>query len=113
MNPRSAIITSVSVALTITIIVFGHLLFSKKTTALDNIRDGSVDTSGWKTYTNGQFGFKIKYPNSWVPGLQETDNITGKMVSVSLMKPYQNGDTKIPTAAIQFFIQYNGKGGKI
>src|SRR6266481_368340 len=112
MNPRSAIITSVSVALTITIIVFGHLLFPKKTTALDNIRDGSVDTSGWKTYTNGQFGFKIKYPNSWVPGLQETDNITGKMVSVSLMKPYQNGDTKIPTAAIQFFIQYNGKGGK-
>jgi len=77
MNPRSAIIMSASVALAITVIVFGHLLFSKKTTALDNIRDGSVDTSGWKTYTNDKHGFTVMYPPYLKAGAVSDNSVLG------------------------------------
>ena len=27
--------------------------------------DGSIDTSDWKTYTNKEYGFSLKYPGEW------------------------------------------------
>lgn len=63
-----------------------------------------IDTSDWKTYRNKDFGFKVQYPKEWVIHTG-TDNITGKIVSVSLDQPYQSDDKKAPSASVQFFIQ--------
>lgn len=35
------------------------------TTPAQNVGD-VVDTSGWKTYRNEEFGFEVWYPNQWV-----------------------------------------------
>lgn len=31
----------------------------------EDIQEKNVDTSGWKTYSNNWYGFKIKYPHDW------------------------------------------------
>ncbi len=92
----------------ISIIVIGYFIFSFKSLSPTGNQTQRLDTSDWKTYRNEDFGFEVKYPKTWVVGLELTNNITGKVDSISLMKPYQESDTEIyRRVAVQFSIQRN------
>ncbi len=42
------------------------------------------ETANWKTYTNNQYGFEVKYPSDWE---QITPNITGQALLTVGFKP--------------------------
>ncbi|MFA4937152.1 MAG: PsbP-related protein [Patescibacteria group bacterium] len=43
----------------------------------------STDTTDWKTYRNEQYGFKVKYPNSFVKDFDENDSIFWHPIGLS------------------------------
>ncbi|OGY91286.1 MAG: hypothetical protein A3B31_00835 [Candidatus Komeilibacteria bacterium RIFCSPLOWO2_01_FULL_53_11] len=66
-----------------------------KVTALEN-SNKTTDTevpADWKTYTNGEYGFSIKYPADWTVGPQGTD-FTGTLPSVPFYSPDLRGDAR-------------------
>ncbi len=62
-----------------------------------------IDTLGWKTYRNEDFGFEAKYPSTWhVRTL--INNTVENIFSVSFDKLNQAGE---PNASIYFMLQRN------
>lgn len=59
----------ITIIITAVIVGFGTYWLTPKATAptvsLTPTPSASADTSGWKTYTNTQYGFEFKYPESW------------------------------------------------
>jgi len=54
-------------------------------------------TAGWKTYTNTQYGFEFKYPQSWVfedhsPTIDEVNKI---LLSITIAGPNQNFSVRV------------------
>jgi hypothetical protein len=45
-------------------------------TGADPASAGAGSTRGWRTYTNGRFGFAVRFPNDWPRG-EEADNGDG------------------------------------
>ncbi len=79
--------------------IFSSILDSFKFTNLD-----SQTSSDWKTYTNTQYGFSLKYPKSWYSSISPVDNFSlnqdwGKQVSENAI--FQN-----PIGAIGTTVPY-------
>ncbi len=44
------------------------------------INSSTVSTQNWKTYTNNEYGFSFKYPNTWMPFGEERKIVNGEGV---------------------------------
>jgi hypothetical protein len=103
-----------SIVIFVVLVIIGgyFFIFKKQSITLSENQTQSTNNSDWKTYTNKDLGFEVTYPNTWNVGLEGTDNVTHKLVSVSLIAPNRDNSTsKSPT--LQFFIQYNANPNKL
>lgn len=87
------------VGLVVGAIVIGYIAFNQshvqqQVVSQTNIQDPTKD---WKTYTNDQYGFEIKYPKDWI----DTEHSYGLDVF----------QIKTENRKYNFFIQKNEKGG--
>lgn len=57
-----------------------------------------IDTSGWKTYTNTQYGFEIKYPADWGITYNTNNYGTTNIKDVNFSKPSSDNLTNVTVA---------------
>jgi len=60
-----------------------------QTSTKSNPTSNPISTADWKTYTNSQYGFSIKYPNSW------TYHVALENTFMVFSGPSSNGNTSI------------------
>ncbi len=64
MNQKQLLLGVLIIILAAILAVAGYLVYKQFNTSREQV-SGQSETAGWKTYTNSQYGFEIKYPANW------------------------------------------------
>lgn len=109
MNKQKGL-APILIVILIALAIGGYLIYQKQTkpvsvsqpvtqsspsSAVSPVPNGTGETTNWKTYTNKEYGYYLKYPSSWIINEEATKSPVFSKIKINL-----NESSDIPSFTI-------------